>query len=120
MEEEEILASLSPFLFCQHAHSPLLAREELSHSKPSTSMSKKIYQATGCYSKVLSMDSSRKRNAKWVSRGFISASECFSCANKVNHKIRGSRVSILCKDQCNYKPLKGERRLALNNIEDIE
>ena len=66
------------------------------------------------------MDGSSKRDVKWLSRGLISASECFSCANKVDHKVKGSRVSILCRDQCNYKPLKGERRPALDNIEDIE
>ena len=66
------------------------------------------------------MDKTRKRDSTWESRGLISASECFSCANKVNHRYGDHRVSILCKDPCNYRPLKGERRLNIDDIEDLE
>ncbi|MFQ6076804.1 MAG: hypothetical protein ACE5Z5_11825 [Candidatus Bathyarchaeia archaeon] len=64
------------------------------------------------------MVGSRKQGVKWVPRGLISASECFSCANKVDHRHSGSGVSILCRDPCNYKPLRGERRLVLDDIEE--
>jgi len=64
--------------------------------------------------------SSSKRKAKWVSRGIISACECFSCANKVDHRFKESRVSILCNDPCRYKLLKGEVRPALIEIADLE
>ena len=63
---------------------------------------------------------SSKLKAKWVSRGIISACECFSCANKVSHRFKESRVSILCKDPCKYKQLKGEVRPALEKIADLE
>jgi len=63
---------------------------------------------------------SSKRKAKWVSRGIISACECFSCANKVSHRFKESRVSILCNDPCRYKQLEGERRTVLKKIADLE
>ena len=63
---------------------------------------------------------SSKRKAKWVSRGIISACECFSCANKVSHRFKESRVSILCKDPCRYKLMEGEVRPALDKIADLE
>lgn len=65
-------------------------------------------------------DANPKLNAKWVSRGIISACECFSCSNKVDHRLRGVRVSILCREPCRYRPLKGETRPALDKIADIE
>ncbi|MCW3991834.1 MAG: hypothetical protein NWE79_03940 [Candidatus Bathyarchaeota archaeon] len=52
-----------------------------------------------------------------MSRGLISASECFTCANSSDHRLMGVRVSILCRDPCNYEPVKGERRPALDDIE---
>lgn len=61
-----------------------------------------------------------KPDAEWVSRGIISACECFSCANKVAHRLRGVRVSILCMDPCRYRPLKGETRPSLEKMPDIE
>jgi hypothetical protein len=63
------------------------------------------------------MGSYHRRNEKWVSRGIISASECFTCVNRVGHRLMGARVSILCRDQCNYEPLKGEQRPELDDIE---
>lgn len=66
------------------------------------------------------MDDSEKRDGKWVTRGIISASECFSCANKIDHRLRDRSVSILCLDPCNYRPLRGERRTVLEDIEDVE
>ena len=81
--------------------------------------SQEIYSATDCITCSL-MDGSRKLEAEWVCRGLISASECFSCANKIDHRYSGSRVSILCRDPCNYKPLEGERRPALDDIERLE
>jgi len=63
---------------------------------------------------------SSKHKAKWVSRGIISACECFSCANKVSHRFKESRVSILCKDPCRYVQLSGEKRTVLDKIADLE
>jgi len=64
--------------------------------------------------------SKAKLDAKWVSRGIISACECFSCGNKVAHSLKGVRVSILCRDPCRYKQLEGEARPALDKMADIE
>jgi hypothetical protein len=66
------------------------------------------------------MPSSSKRGLKWVSRGFISASECFSCMNKVSHKLNEYNVSVLCKDPCKYRQIEGEPRPNLNKIVNIE
>lgn len=64
--------------------------------------------------------SNTKLDAEWVSRGVISACECFSCTNKVAHRLRGVRVSVLCRDPCRYEPMKGEVRPALEKMTDIE
>ena len=53
------------------------------------------------------MDGSSKLKAKWATKGLISACECFSCMNKINHELVGERVRILCGDPCKFKPLKG-------------
>jgi len=66
------------------------------------------------------MISSDEKDGEWVNRGFISASECFSCANKINHKRRAHSISVLCRDPCNYKPLRGERHPKLEDIEKID
>ena len=65
-------------------------------------------------------DASSKRDAKWVTRGIISACECFSCANKVSHRLKGNRVSILCRDPCRYTALQGETRPSLYKMEDTD
>ena len=59
-------------------------------------------------------------DAKWISRGIISACECFSCSNKIDHRLRGNRVSVLCSEHCRYSPLKGETRPELGKMADIE
>ena len=64
--------------------------------------------------------SSKDRDAKWVNRGIISASECFSCTNKVDYRVRDGLFTILCRDPCNYKSLKGEKRPSLDNLENTE
>ena len=66
---------------------------------------------------MICMSPSRRREEKWVVRGFLSACECFSCANKLDHRLKGERVYILCRDPCHYVPLKGE---VAPRIEDIE
>lgn len=63
---------------------------------------------------------SPKKENIWVSRGIISACECFSCENKLDHRFRDGRVLILCKDPCNYKPLSGVEKSEAYKIEDIE
>jgi Zn finger protein HypA/HybF involved in hydrogenase expression len=44
------------------------------------------------------------KNAKWVIREIYSACDCFSCKNKIEHKFVEFKVSIYCRDPCNYKP----------------
>jgi len=46
--------------------------------------------------------SSKAEEGKWIVKGVVSASQCFSCLNKIEHKLKGRRVLILCKDNCNY------------------
>ena len=43
-----------------------------------------------------------KIESSWINRGMHTASECFSCDNKLDHVLKGSRIAILCKDYCNY------------------
>ena len=61
-----------------------------------------------------------KRNETWVSRGILSACECFSCRNKITHRFRGSNVRILCKNPCKYRPLKGVTESAVSKLPDVE
>jgi hypothetical protein len=62
-----------------------------------------------------------KRDEEWVSRGILSACECFGCSNKVAHRLRETKVSILCRDPCRYKPIKTERERPIPpKIDDIE
>ena len=66
------------------------------------------------------MDDSSKSDAEWVTKGLISACECFSCRNKINHKLKDNRVSILCRDICNFKPLRGTTDSTVSKLHDIE
>lgn len=59
-----------------------------------------------------------KPNAEWVSKGILSAFECFRCANKVDHRFEETNVCVLCRDPCKYRPLKGET--TYHTIDDIE
>lgn len=61
-----------------------------------------------------------KRDETWVSRGILSACECFSCANKVAHRFKETKVSVLCRDPCRYKSMKGETRPPMEKLADIE
>ncbi len=45
-----------------------------------------------------------QRKGSWVNKGIYSASECFSCVNKVEHEFMEYGVRIYCRDYCNYKP----------------
>ena len=47
---------------------------------------------------------------EWIIRGLITASECFRCANKLEHRVEVERVHIHCRDNCNYLPLEKERQ----------
>lgn len=47
---------------------------------------------------------SEKIQGSWVVRGIYSASECFSCINKIDHALKEDRISIFCKDYCKYEP----------------
>jgi hypothetical protein len=60
------------------------------------------------------------KQGSWVTRGVISACECFSCVNKVEHRLNDARVSILCRDPCNYKPKSGGDRPVVTEIDNIE
>jgi len=55
-----------------------------------------------------------------VSRGILSACECFSCENKIAYRFKETSVSILCKDPCRYRPLKNEKRPSMEKLTDIE
>jgi hypothetical protein len=61
-----------------------------------------------------------KRDETWVSRGILSACECFSCANKVSHRFKEANVAVLCRDPCHYRSQKGETRPPLEKLTDIE
>ena len=50
-----------------------------------------------------------KRKSSWVNKGIYSASECFGCANKVEHEFREYGVRILCRDYCNYEPKDAQK-----------
>lgn len=63
---------------------------------------------------------SPKKVNTWVSRGILSACECFSCANKLAHRFKETKIRILCKDPCHYKPIKGVERSVIDKLEDIE
>jgi hypothetical protein len=39
---------------------------------------------------------------QWITKGVISASDCFSCANRIDHEVKGRRISILCRNPCNF------------------
>ena len=66
------------------------------------------------------MTDSSKIKEKWETRGLISACECFSCMNKLDHRLMGNRVRILCRNQCEFKPLKGASGTRVVKIPDIE
>lgn len=66
------------------------------------------------------MDGSSKLKAKWVNRGLISACECFSCMNKINHKLSENRVRILCRNPCKFEPLKAEAGFLISKRPNIE
>lgn len=66
------------------------------------------------------MSPSRRRDERWVVRGFLSACECFSCVNKMGHRLKGERVFILCRNPCNYLPLRGEVAPRIEDIEGIK
>jgi len=63
---------------------------------------------------------SPKRTDEWVSRGILSACECFSCANKLEHKFRETKVSIHCLEPCKYRPMRGAERTVVEKLQDIE
>ncbi|MBS7619713.1 hypothetical protein KEJ21_03605 [Candidatus Bathyarchaeota archaeon] len=63
---------------------------------------------------------SPKKVDAWISRGILSACECFSCANKLAHRFKETKIYIHCKDPCNYKPIRGVEKSALDKLEDIE
>jgi hypothetical protein len=52
---------------------------------------------------------SSSKEGKWIARGWVTASECFSCRNKLGHRVGGERVFILCGDNCNYHPLDKDK-----------
>jgi hypothetical protein len=58
---------------------------------------------------------SSSKEGKWIARGWVTASECFSCRNKLDHRVGGGRVFILCRDNCNYHPLDKDK---VNGTED--
>ena len=66
------------------------------------------------------MNVSSNNDEKWVNKGLITAYECFSCTNKINHKFKDNRITILCKDPCNYTPKKEELRPHFEKIPEIE
>ena len=63
---------------------------------------------------------SPKRTENWVSRGILSACDCFSCSNKIAHRFKDTKISILCREPCNYRPLKGAERPVVDKLTDIE
>jgi len=66
------------------------------------------------------MSPSRRREEKWVVRGLLSACECFSCENKLDHRLRGLKVYILCREPCHYRPMRGEVAPRIEDIESVE
>ena len=52
---------------------------------------------------------SSSKEGKWIVRGCVTASECFSCRNKLGHRVEEGKVFILCRDNCNYHPLDKDK-----------
>ena len=34
------------------------------------------------------------------------ASECYSCGNRLDSRVNGETVLILCRDECNYQTMR--------------
>lgn len=54
--------------------------------------------------------------AKWINKGLIEASECFSCQNKMDHLHGEFIVKIYCIDPC-HKKNKSNIELNENSLE---
>ena len=52
---------------------------------------------------------SYSKEGKWIARGWVTASECFGCRNKLGHRVEEGKVFILCRDNCNYHPLDKDK-----------
>ena len=52
---------------------------------------------------------SYSKEGKWIVRGWVTASECFGCRNKLSHRAEEGKVFILCRDNCNYHPLDKDK-----------
>jgi hypothetical protein len=52
---------------------------------------------------------SYSKEGKWIARGWVTASECFGCRNKLGHRVDEGKVFILCRDNCNYHPLDKDK-----------
>jgi hypothetical protein len=52
---------------------------------------------------------SYSKEGKWIARGWVTASECFGCSNKLGHRAEEGKVFILCRDNCNYHPLDKDK-----------
>jgi len=62
---------------------------------------------------------SYSKEGKWIARGWVTASECFGCRNKLGHRVDEGKVFILCRDNCNYHPLdKDKAKGAEDNNKD--
>ena len=62
----------------------------------------------------------RAMEPSWVIKGMLSACDCFSCVNKVEHMLKNNRVHILCREPCNYKPRSRMDRPITAKLYDIE
>jgi len=45
----------------------------------------------------------------WIVRGLISACDCLSYENRLDHRLRGERVYILCRRPCGAGGVRGDR-----------
>ena len=62
---------------------------------------------------------SYSKEGKWIVRGWVTASECFGCRNKLGHRVEEGKVFILCRDNCNYHPLdKDKEKGTADEIKD--
>lgn len=46
-----------------------------------------------------------KKKATWITKGTLSANECFFCLNKLDHKITNHKIQILCANHCKYEQI---------------
>ena len=60
------------------------------------------------------MPPSNSKNEKWIDRGLVTASECYSCRNRLDSRVDGGRIRILCRDECNFIPSPHQQVRARN------